>query len=475
MVPHSEHLSCAAQCGASASRLCALRFSPTTGSKGTLSQPQRPGIRRLTNAGFKDSSGAVREAGDPLHGTWQYFKRLRPLSALWSKDASHLDPGHWDRSPEWYGSQHGGWGRGDGALVFKKSSKCGNGQVEVTAHTASPAGRKEVEEWRVLRFNGFTRQSVTRVHREPAPPSVGSNSGGSGVAVDQVAPAAVLERQGRWVADPECLAFPYTKAIASAVASVVGVAGVQHWMQRGGSHSGARPNCLCLGMGGGSVPLFLAHHFPLLQVQGVDVDPVVVDAARHHMGFPPHRAGLEVVVADAVQHVAQLAGSAPGTVDLAVLDLYDGRDAVPADMLSPGFLGALSKALHPAHGTAIVNLHGGGLGGFSFSRLLTRGQGPGYVKDSEKGSAVVKTAAAFKAGLLQVGGGRTRGLAYTLSVASQGNIILVVTRAVKPGAASGLQHYETMTRLQAAADAVSTAAGFVFTTDVRATRGFTPC
>lgn len=36
-----------------------------------------------------------------------------------------------------------------------------------------------------------------------------------------------------------------------------------------------------------------------------------------------------------------------------------------------------------------------------------------------------------------MGGGRTRGLAYTLSVASQGNIILVVTRAVKPGAASG--------------------------------------
>lgn len=71
------------------------------------------------------------------------------------------------------------------------------------------------------------------------------------------------------------------------------------------------------------------------------------------------RAGLEVVVADAVQHVAQLAGSAPGTVDLAVLDLYDGRDAVPADMLSPGELSSddspsppsmPSRPSFPSHG-----------------------------------------------------------------------------------------------------------------------------
>ncbi len=44
-----------------------------------------------------------------------------------------------------------------------------------------------------------------------------------------------------------------------------------------------------------------------------------------------------------------------------------------------------------------------------------------------------------RAALLQPGGGGApvRGLAYTLSVSSQHNIILVVTRAVKPGAASG--------------------------------------
>ena len=48
------------------------------------------------------------------------------------------------------------------------------------------------------------------------------------------------------------------------------------------------------------------------------------------------RTGLQAVVADAAVHVAQLAGVSPGSVDLAVVDLFDGADAVPADVLSPG-------------------------------------------------------------------------------------------------------------------------------------------
>ena len=53
--------------------------------------------------------------------------------------------------------------------------------------------------------------------------------------------------------------------VCGAVASLVGVAGLHHWMQRGDAAApGGR--CLCLGMGGGSVPMFLSHHFPKLQV-----------------------------------------------------------------------------------------------------------------------------------------------------------------------------------------------------------------
>lgn len=35
-----------------------------------------------------------------------------------------------------------------------------------------------------------------------------------------------------------------------------------------------------------------------------------------------------------------------------------------------GFLGALGRVLHPGHGSAVVNLHGGGPEGLSLKRLL---------------------------------------------------------------------------------------------------------
>ena len=50
-----------------------------------------------------------------------------------------------------------------------------------------------------------------------------------------------------------------------------------------------RPCALCIGTGGGSLPLFLAHHFPGLLVQAVDLDPVVLAAATEAMGFPRDR------------------------------------------------------------------------------------------------------------------------------------------------------------------------------------------
>ena len=41
----------------------------------------------------------------------------------------HTDVGHWDLSPEWFGTQAGGWGRGAGEVVFQQRSELGNGEV----------------------------------------------------------------------------------------------------------------------------------------------------------------------------------------------------------------------------------------------------------------------------------------------------------------------------------------------------------
>jgi hypothetical protein len=52
--------------------------------------------------------------------------RWQPAHAL----GRHTDVGHWDLSPEWFGTQAGGWGRGAGEVVFQQKSELGNGEVD---------------------------------------------------------------------------------------------------------------------------------------------------------------------------------------------------------------------------------------------------------------------------------------------------------------------------------------------------------
>ena len=51
------------------------------------------------------------------------------------------------------------------------------------------------------------------------------------------------------------------------------------------------PSCsaLCIGLGAGTLPNFLSHHFPGMQVKAVELDPVVIQAATEAMGLPADR------------------------------------------------------------------------------------------------------------------------------------------------------------------------------------------
>lgn len=146
-------------------------------------------------------------------------------------------------------------------------------QVTVTAHAASqqegPSG--SVQEWRVLRFNGVTRQSVARVtiSRAERAGSIDSSSNGDGAsrrsqngAGSPAAPAA-----GEWHVEQQadCLAPPYLKSAAALSAALLGLQGL---VPITGLSRGAAPalRLLCIGVGGGSLPLFLAHHFPQARV-----------------------------------------------------------------------------------------------------------------------------------------------------------------------------------------------------------------
>jgi len=84
-----------------------------------------------------------------------------------------------------------------GATVFQQESSCGNGTVSVTAHAAScplpQADSRRIVEWRTLRFNEVTRQSVAKVWLSQQPDGT-----------------AHIEMQ------PNCLAMEYLKTMASA-------------------------------------------------------------------------------------------------------------------------------------------------------------------------------------------------------------------------------------------------------------------
>lgn len=142
------------------------------------------------------------------------------------------DPGSWELSPEWWGTHDGGWGRTAGTVVFQEHSQAANGVVTVTAHPASPLPHhaSTPQEWRVLRFNGVTRQSVARV--------------------------TLSTPLKAW---PQALAFEYLKTMAAATAALAGAL----W---GPDAATAPLRVLCVGVGGGSLPLFLSHHFPHWQV-----------------------------------------------------------------------------------------------------------------------------------------------------------------------------------------------------------------
>ena len=132
---------------------------------------------------------------------------------------------------------------------------------------------------------------------------------------------------------------------------------------------------MCIGMGGGSLPLFLAHHFSSMHVEAVELDPVVIEAATHAMGFPLgrcstallhmlisgtcqrmlctegrwlgfilpsplHRPNLAVHNQDGVAFLAQRAeavadGRRP-PIDLLFLDVFDGADEIPSAFTAPG-------------------------------------------------------------------------------------------------------------------------------------------
>lgn len=232
------------------------------------------------------------------------------------------DPGHWNFSPDWYGNvQYNGWGRNAGRVVFEKHSAL-NGLVQVTSHPVSVSWTEEGEEWRVMRFNRMSRQSVTRVQC----------------------------RDGTML--PTCLAAEYLKSVASVIASMVGI---RNLAVHDGTAPSAQQRVLCIGLGGGSMPMFLHHYFKDMTIDAVEIDPVVLEAAREAMGFVDGQDEHEIRVH--VQDACDFVATCGSQYDMIYIDAFDGDDAIPQSFCEESFVSRISDILHPDHGCLIMNFH----------------------------------------------------------------------------------------------------------------------
>lgn len=137
--------------------------------------------------------------------------------------------------------------------------------------------------------------------------------------------------------DPDHLELPYAKA------ALVGLA-----------LNDRRERMLIVGLGGGTLPMFLRRHYPGAQIDVVDISPQVLDVARRYFGFREDER-LQAHVADGRKFVEN---ARPGAYDIIFLDAF-GADSVPAHLTTREFLLAVRRALDP-QGVVVGNIWGRG-------------------------------------------------------------------------------------------------------------------
>jgi spermidine synthase len=98
---------------------------------------------------------------------------------------------------------------------------------------------------------------------------------------------------------------------------------------------------LVVGLGGGSMPMFLRSLYPSLSIDVVDIDPEVVKVAHRFFGLKED-ARLRVHVADGRRFIEESRGG----YDLVFLDAY-GPDSIPFHLATREFLAAVQRALSP--------------------------------------------------------------------------------------------------------------------------------
>jgi spermidine synthase len=139
-----------------------------------------------------------------------------------------------------------------------------------------------------------------------------------------------------FLANPNALALSYT-----------------HCMMAGLLFARPLGAALVLGLGGGALVRFLAHHFPSCRLEAVEKRPKVVGVARRFFGLPVEPA--------LCVHVAEAGGflrAHDGLWDLLLVDIHD-PEGMALDVHQQGFF-ALCRERLAEGGVFAINLWSGG-------------------------------------------------------------------------------------------------------------------
>jgi len=136
--------------------------------------------------------------------------------------------------------------------------------------------------------------------------------------------------------DPDHLELPYSRVMAAGMAVV------------------EQPRrVLIVGLGGGTIPVFLHKHFPQTTIDVVDIDPDVVQVAKDYFGFKED-SRLRAHVGDGRRFIEECRDP----YDVVFLDAF-GSDNIPLHLTTREFLQATTRALKPG-GAVIGNIWGPG-------------------------------------------------------------------------------------------------------------------
>jgi spermidine synthase len=108
---------------------------------------------------------------------------------------------------------------------------------------------------------------------------------------------------------------------------------------------------LIVGLGGGAIPSFLHKHYPQTRIDAVDIDPVVVEAAKEFFGFRED-ATLKAYAQDGRQFIEER----PNAYDVIFLDAF-GSESIPYHLATREFLAAVRRAI-TAKGVVLADVWG---------------------------------------------------------------------------------------------------------------------